>query len=471
VALANSTTYTIVVVGGASGVKDVAGNALAVNATSTFTTAAPAPATTSLWSPSTVPATPDSGDAQSVELGTKFTVTTSGTILGVRFYKSAANTGVHTGSLWSASGQLLATVTFTNEGGSGWQQALFSAPVAVTAGQTYVVGYHTNSGHYAVTRSYFTSAYTNGSLQVSANGGLYLYGAGGLPTQSYQSSNYWVDVVFSATAVVDTTPPTVTGFTPGNSSTNVATNTAVTITFSEALSVATVNSSTILLMNGSTAVAATVSYNASNNTATLTPTVALANSTTYTIVVVGGASGVKDVAGNALAVNATSTFTTAAPAPATTSVWNSSTTPATPDSGDAQSVELGMKFTATTNGTILGVSFYKSAANTGVHTGSLWSASGQLLATVIFTNETASGWQQALFSTPVAVTAGSTYVVGYHTTSGHYAVSRSYFTSPYTSSFLQVPANGGLYLYGAGGLPTQSYQSSNYWVDVLFSPS
>jgi hypothetical protein len=236
------------------------------------------------------------------------------------------------------------------------------------------------------------------------------------------------------------------------------------------LSVATVNNSTILLMNGSIAVAATVSYNASNNTATLTPTATLANSTTYTIVVVGGASGVKDVAGNALAVNATSTFNTV-PAPATESLWASSATPATSDSGDAQSVELGMKFTATTNGTILGVSFYKSAANTGVHTGSLWSASGQLLATATFSNETASGWQQVLFSTPVAVTAGTTYVVGYHTNSGHYSVSRSYFTSPYTSSFLQVPANGGLYLYGAGGLPTQSYQSSNYWVDVLFSPS
>ncbi len=38
---------------------------------------------------------------------------------GVRFYKSAANTGTHIGSLWSASGQLLAQATFTNETASG----------------------------------------------------------------------------------------------------------------------------------------------------------------------------------------------------------------------------------------------------------------------------------------------------------------------------------------------------------------
>ena len=73
----------------------------------------------------------------------------------------------------------------------------------------------------------------------------------------------------------------------------------------------------------------------------------------------------------------------------------------TPDSGDAHSVELGVKFTSEVFGTVTGVRFYKSAANTGTHIGSLWSASGQLLATATFTGETASGWQQVNFSTPV----------------------------------------------------------------------
>ncbi len=98
----------------------------------------------------------------------------------------------------------------------------------------------------------------------------------------------------------------------------------------------------------------------------------------------------------------TITISVTAVAAATFSLWNSSVTPASADSGDSQATELGVKFTANTSGYITGVEFYKSVANTGVHTGSLWNASGQLLATGTFTNETASGWQTLVFSTPVA---------------------------------------------------------------------
>ena len=79
------------------------------------------------------------------------------------------------------------------------------------------------------------------------------------------------------------------------------------------------------------------------------------------------------------------------------------------------SIELGVKFTASTDGFITGIEFYKSTDNTGMHTGSLWSSTGQLLATGTFTSETASGWQTLVFDTPVAVSAGVTYVASYHT--------------------------------------------------------
>ena len=225
-------------------------------------------------------------------------------------------------------------------------------------------------------------------------------------------------------------------------------------------------------MDDSVAVAAGISYDASTKTVTVTPSAALANSTTYTIVVVGGASGIKDLSGNSLAANATSSFTTIAPAGATVSLWSSNATPTVPDSGDGHVVELGVKFTPSTNGLIEGVRFYKSPANTGVHTGSLWSSGGQLLATATFTSEegAASGWQQVMFATPVSVAAGMTYVASYHTNVGHYAVSRGMFTSSFSSGGLMVPASGGVYRYG-GGFPTQSYQDSNYWVDVLFQPA
>ena len=64
-------------------------------------------------------------------------------------------------------------------------------------------------------------------------------------------------------------------------------------------------------------------------------------------------------------------------------------------------MELGVKFQVSTAGKATGVRFYKGATNTGTHVGNLWSAAGALLASVTFANETASGWQQALFATPV----------------------------------------------------------------------
>ena len=109
----------------------------------------------------------------------------------------------------------------------------------------------------------------------------------------------------------DTTPPTVTGQTPTNGATNVATNTTVTATFSEAMNAATITTSTFTLFAGATPITATVGY--SGGTATLTPSSLLAASTTYTATVISGGSGVKDGAGNALATNSTWTFTTAAP--------------------------------------------------------------------------------------------------------------------------------------------------------------
>ncbi len=53
-----------------------------------------------------------------------------------------------------------------------------------------------------------------------------------------------------------------------------------------------------------------------------------------------------------------------------------STTPATPATSDASAVELGLRFSPTTDGFVSGVRFYKGTGNTGTHTGSLWSAGG-----------------------------------------------------------------------------------------------
>jgi hypothetical protein len=122
----------------------------------------------------------------------------NGSITGVRFFKSTpSNSGTHVAHLWSATGQQLASATFTNETGTGWQQVSFDVPVGITANTTYVVSYYAPSGHYAGTDNYFGNLIDRSPLFVPAGtAGVYKYGSSGFPTQSFQRNNYWVDVVF-----------------------------------------------------------------------------------------------------------------------------------------------------------------------------------------------------------------------------------------------------------------------------------
>ena len=127
----------------------------------------------------------DDSDTSAVNLGLKFQANVSGFINAVRFYKESDNTGTHLGSLWSSTGTLLASGTFSNETASGWQELDFSTPVAITAGTTYVASYHTNAGHYAITSNGLASAVTNGPLTALASGGVYAYGsANAFPSNS-----------------------------------------------------------------------------------------------------------------------------------------------------------------------------------------------------------------------------------------------------------------------------------------------
>ncbi|MFT3974663.1 MAG: DUF4082 domain-containing protein [Amaricoccus sp.] len=151
----------------------------------------------SLWSASAKPSIITDDDQAAVELGVKFKASVSGQITAIRYYKGPENDGTHTANLFSSSGKKLATATFSNETASGWQEVKLSAPVTITAGQTYVAAYHAPTGEYSASLNYFGSSLSNGPL--TAMSGVYKYGgAGSFPNQTYQSSNYWVDVVFKA---------------------------------------------------------------------------------------------------------------------------------------------------------------------------------------------------------------------------------------------------------------------------------
>jgi hypothetical protein len=159
----------------------------------------------------------------------------------------------------------------------------------------------------------------------------------------------------------------------------------------------------------------------------------------------------------------------------TFSIWNSSATPTVTDDGGTAPVEVGVKLTADTSGFISGIRFYKSLPNTGTHFGSLWTGAGNLLATATFSAETASGWQQLNFGSPVAITANTVYIASYHTDTGHTADDHFYFSSIGADNLLlHAPASAsvggnGVFVDGTGGLfPQTTIQDSNYWVDVVF---
>ncbi|MGW5847201.1 DUF4082 domain-containing protein [Streptomyces sp. NPDC055254] len=429
-----------------------------------------------VWPAATVPGTVNAGDGSAVELGVKIRSSVPGSITGVRFYKSPANTGTHTGSLWSSTGQRLATGTFANETASGWQQLNFPSPVPVKANTTYIASYFAPNGGYSFDTTFAGSAAGLAPLTALRTGtdggnGVYRYsGTGGFPATASSGSNYWVDAVLD-TAAASTTPPAVTSTSPQSSATGTPITAAVNATFDGSIDVDTLVF-TVKDAGGAT-VPGTKVLSAANS-ATFTPAGELALNATYTASVQAA-----DLWGNAMAAPVTWNFTTSAAPPAVhcpCTLWNGSAVPATATvAGDTNSVELGTRFQSAVNGYVTGVAFYKGPHNTGTHTGSLWTASGTLLATGTFGSETLSGWQQLTFATPVPVTAGTSYVASYHAPNGNYSVDGGYFTAAHRSYPLVAPADGsgganGLYTYGpATAFPSRTFGSVNYWVGPIFT--
>jgi hypothetical protein len=128
-----------------------------------------------------------------------------------------------------------------------------------------------------------------------------------------------------------------------------------------------------------------------------------------------------------------------------------------------------MKFTSDVAGKVSAIKFYKGSTNTGSHSVTLWSSTGQVLGTGVLGTETASGWQTYTFTTPVTITANTTYTASYHTSTGNYAVNVNAFAATGVNSGpLHIQVGGAVYKYGSGGWPT-SPANHNYWVDIVFT--
>jgi hypothetical protein len=496
------------------------------------------------------PAQIDSGDTNAVVLGVKFKSDTFGTVTGIRFYKAAANTGTHVGTLWTSSGTKLAQVTFTGETASGWQQADFSTPVVIQPDTTYVAAYLAPNGHYSNSSPGLTTAVDSPPLHALANAtsanGVYVYGStASFPSDSFNATNYFVDVRFatagppgqvtnvsatpdSGAANLTWTAPaganpvttytitpyigstaqpatTVTGSPPAASASVDHLTSGTTYTFKvtasnpNASGPASDPSNPVTPTSGALASAplsvaaipgsqsAQVSWSApsTNGGSPITSYVVTpyAGSTAQTPMTVDGSALTATVTG--LTNNTAYTFRVAATTAAGTGTQSSATNAVTPqktifdwttpgivDSGDANPVELGVKFKSDVAGSVAGIRFHKAAANTGTHIGGLWTTTGTQLASATFTGETASGWQEVDFETPVAITAGTTYVAAYFAPNGHYSVGTGLgaaVDNPPLHTIPNATSPNGLYSYGfVSSFPTSSFNASNYLVDVMF---
>jgi hypothetical protein len=510
------------------------------------------------------------GGPWTLELGVRFQVDTPVRLSALSFYKDSVEAGAHVGNLWTLDGVRLATVPFGAESASGWQVQGLPTPVELAAGTTYVASVGLNSS-FVQTLGGLSTAFDSGPLHslVGANG-VYADAAGLFPTQTFNTSNYFVDVevlddgvpaaptlatvapangaigvdpAIAPSAVVtrsldattvtpanvtlersDGTPvaaavaydagagrvtltpsatlatsttfvarmstevrsadgvplpapvswsfttreasPTAVTRTPAPGASAVPINTTVTVTFSRDMDPTTLTTSSFTLVNGS-GIPAVVTYDGPTRTATLTPTVPLVGGKVYTARVSTAATAADGVP---LAADVVWSFTAACPCmllPLSLSPASTGLSTANGRAGGPWSRERGVKFTVDAPTRLSALAFYKDAAETGAHVGRLWSGDGTLLATVAFGTETASGWQEQPFATPVTLAPGTTYVasVGVNST---FVQTLGGYSAPVDSGRLHAVIDGqnGVFGDAAGTFPTQSFLSSNYFVDV-----
>jgi hypothetical protein len=194
--LSAGTTYYYRVVATLGSVDSTNSNVASATTTGTAATA------DSIWSNSYVP--PENAySSGNYEVGVKFASSVAGVATGVRFYKQTWMNGyLHVGHLWSSTGALLATATFTNETAYGWQQVSFSTPVAIQANTEYVVSFSTGGGYFGITTGFFSNGgVTSGPLEAlpnSVSGGDGVYNRGGqFPDVDSYGMNFWADVAFT----------------------------------------------------------------------------------------------------------------------------------------------------------------------------------------------------------------------------------------------------------------------------------
>lgn len=167
-----------------------------------------APTTESVWGDA-APTSAVASDSSAVTVGTRFRVTADGAISAIRLYKGAGDAMSFTGTLWDASGRVLASVDFPRTRATGWLEAPLSQSVRVAAGGQYVVGYRSSVGKYSYAYNALGDGLTKSSASLVALAGVYNYGQG-LPAATYRKSAYFADVRYMRGSATPAPPSTAT---------------------------------------------------------------------------------------------------------------------------------------------------------------------------------------------------------------------------------------------------------------------
>jgi Domain of unknown function (DUF4082) len=133
---------------------------------------------------------------QDYELGTVFSSDVAGNINTIRYYKALSETGSHTGNIWNASTrELLISVAFTNNSGSGWQEQTLPTPLPISASTNYIVSVNVNT-HYVFTEAGTLNPIISGNLSATERG-MFNETVGQFPDNPF-TLHYFRDIVFVA---------------------------------------------------------------------------------------------------------------------------------------------------------------------------------------------------------------------------------------------------------------------------------
>ncbi len=152
-------------------------------------------------------------------------------------------------------------------------------------------------------------------------------------------------------------------------------------------------------------------------------------------------------------------------------VHSSKAKPKTKAVSSKRSVNLGVRFTTSSDGTVTALQFYRSKKQKKAYVASLWGPDGKLLARATFSKSTKVGWQTVSLSEPVAVQKGKTYTASYLASDGRFAATRGYYAKKRTSSGITVAKKGGVFTNSKKSKRPKKKTTSSYLVDVVFTPN